>query len=145
MAGTFGADHGPGHQRLSWSWPVMASTRLQIRISATGGVTAVAALADAFALRGPGGTAWRAKLCRLDHDGPVDAVAFSPDGTRVATGSHDDNARVFHVGTGAELCRLDHDRPVSAVAFSPDGTRIVTGSGSLRAGQIPVQPRCSRW
>ena len=28
-----------------------------------------------------------AEMARLDHDGAVNAVAFSPDGTRVATGS----------------------------------------------------------
>ena len=30
-----------------------------------------------------------AEISRLDHDGRVSAVAFSPDGTRVATGSGD--------------------------------------------------------
>jgi WD40 repeat protein len=36
-----------------------------------------------------------AELCRLDHDGPVRAVAFSPDGTWVATSSSDGSARVW--------------------------------------------------
>ena len=76
-----------------------------------------------------------AELARLDHDGPVYAVAFSPDGTRVATGSGDGRARVFDAATGAELARLDHDGPVNAVAFSPDGTRVATGSADRqRAG-----------
>ena len=57
------------------------------------------------------------------------AVAFSPDGTRVATGSGDGSARVFDAATGAEMCRLDHDGGVCAVAFSPDGARVATGSG----------------
>jgi WD40 repeat protein len=58
----------------------------------------------------------------------VVAVAFSPDGTRVATGSDDGAARVFEAGSGVEVCRLAHDGPVVAVAFSPDGTRVATGS-----------------
>ena len=46
-----------------------------------------------------------AELARLDHGGPVCAVAFSPDGTRVATGSDDDSARVFEVEVGALIQR----------------------------------------
>jgi WD40 repeat protein len=61
----------------------------------------------------------------------VFAVAFSPDGTRVATGSgvHGrGDARVFDAATGTEISRLDHDAAISVVAFSPDGTRVATGS-----------------
>jgi len=41
-----------------------------------------------------------------DHDDTVSAVAFSPDGTQVASGSHDGSARVFDASIGAELVRL---------------------------------------
>ena len=68
-------------------------------------------------------------LARLDHDGGVNAVAFSPDGTRVATASGDGSARVFDPATGTELARLNHNEPVNAVVFSPDGTQVATGSG----------------
>jgi hypothetical protein len=34
-------------------------------------------------------------LAGLDHDAYVQAVTFSPDGTRVATGSEDGSARAF--------------------------------------------------
>jgi hypothetical protein len=68
------------------------------------------------------------QISRLDHGSSVSAVAFSPDGTRVASGSSDGSARVFDAATGAEIARLDHDDSVSAVAFSPDGTRVATGS-----------------
>ena len=75
-----------------------------------------------------------AELCRLDHDGAVNAVAFSPDGTRVATGSGDaSGAGVRRRDRRRDLARLDHDGPVNAVAFSPDGTRVATGSADAAA------------
>jgi hypothetical protein len=50
------------------------------------------------------------QISRLDHDGSVNAVAFSPDGTRVATGSGDmsgsGSARVFDAATGAEISQI---------------------------------------
>jgi hypothetical protein len=73
-------------------------------------------------------------LARFDHDQRVTSVAFSPDGTRVATGSDDGSARVFHAATGAELARLDHDGEVTAVAFSPDGDWVISGSTDKRPG-----------
>jgi WD40 repeat protein len=73
------------------------------------------------------------QISRLDHRGPVTAVAYSPDGTRVATGSEDRSARVFDAATGTEISRLDHGSWVRAVAFSPDSTRVATGSGDRSA------------
>jgi uncharacterized delta-60 repeat protein len=68
------------------------------------------------------------EVARLAHQGGVEAVAFSPDGTLVATGSRDNNARVFEARTGREVARLAYQAPVVAVAFSPDGTLVATGS-----------------
>jgi WD40 repeat protein len=63
-----------------------------------------------------------------DHADWVSSVAFSPDGTRIATGSKDRTAKVWDAQTGATLLELKaHTVAVSSVAFSPDGTRIVTG------------------
>jgi hypothetical protein len=64
----------------------------------------------------------------------VVSVAFSPDGTRIVTGSGDRTARVWDARTGAPQLQLKgHTGPVVSVAFSPDGTRIVTGSGDQTA------------
>ena len=63
------------------------------------------------------------------HTGAVRSVAFSPDGTRIVTGSRDQTAKVWDARTGTPLLELKgHTGRVSDVAFSPDGTRIVTGS-----------------
>ena len=84
---------------------------------------------------------------RLDHDDGVRAVAFAPDGSRVATGSMDGSARVFDAATSVELARLDHDDGVRAVAFSPDGTQVATGSidGSRGCSTRPPAPSGPGW
>ena len=35
------------------------------------------------------------------HAGPITSVAFSPDGTRVASFSHDSLVKIWHAATGA--------------------------------------------
>ncbi len=63
------------------------------------------------------------------HSDRIVALAFSPDGTMLATGSQDHTARFWDVATGKEkLVLKDHAKEVAAVAFSPDGKRIATGS-----------------
>jgi len=68
------------------------------------------------------------EVSRLAHHGPVDAVAFSPDGKWVATGSGDKTARVMEAATGKEVSRLAHYGTVHEVAFSPDGKWLATAS-----------------
>jgi WD40 repeat protein len=57
----------------------------------------------------------------LRHDSFVTAVAFSPDGKFVLTGSYDGAARLWRVDSGQLISTLRHDSFVTAVAFSPDG------------------------
>jgi WD40 repeat protein len=56
-------------------------------------------------------------------------VAFSPNGTRLATGSWDNTAKVWDAGSGQELLTLrGHTDWVYGVAFSPGGKRLATSS-----------------
>jgi len=71
----------------------------------------------------------------------VRAVAFSPDGTKVLTGSEDRTARIWDVSTGLEVHKLTHEDLVHAVAFSPDGTKVLTGSSDKTAWIWPVSDR----
>jgi WD40 repeat protein len=64
------------------------------------------------------------------HSGPVGAVAFSPDGRLVASGSDDSTVRLWDPATGAVRRTLEgHSQRVEAVVFSPDGRLVASGSG----------------
>ncbi|WP_328959542.1 trypsin-like peptidase domain-containing protein [Streptomyces virginiae] len=63
------------------------------------------------------------------HDAEVMAVAFSPDGHTLATGSVDTTARLWDVATRKIRPTLEgHTGVVFSVAFSPDGRTLATGS-----------------
>ncbi|CAE6431136.1 unnamed protein product [Rhizoctonia solani] len=64
------------------------------------------------------------------HSDIVLSVQFSPDGTRIVSGSFDKTIRVWSAQTGkAVLGPLKgYTDWVYSVAFSPDGSRIVSGS-----------------
>jgi len=63
------------------------------------------------------------------HTYAVTSVAFSPDGTKVLTGSGDCTAKLWDAATGACIRTFTgHTDSVYSVAFSPDGSKVLTGS-----------------
>jgi WD40 repeat protein len=55
------------------------------------------------------------------HAANVTSLAFSPDGSRLASGSLDGTVKLWDVATGQEVLTLTgHNGPVTGVAFAPD-------------------------
>ncbi|WP_439625365.1 WD40 repeat domain-containing serine/threonine protein kinase [Gemmata sp.] len=71
----------------------------------------------------------QATLTLRGHAGSVHAVAYAPDGKRLATGGADNAVRIWDAATGREVaCVRGHTGPVNGVAWSPDGGRLATAS-----------------
>jgi WD40 repeat protein len=62
------------------------------------------------------------------HKGQVSAVAFSPDGVTIATGSWDQTVKLWDTATGQE--RITFRWPIGRVyclSYAPDGLRLAAG------------------
>lgn len=73
---------------------------------------------------------WGANRQTLEgHSDSVTAVAFSPDGQTIVSGSHDKTIKLWNAATGELQQTLgDCSHLVYTVAFSPDGQTVVSGS-----------------
>jgi WD40 repeat protein/tRNA A-37 threonylcarbamoyl transferase component Bud32 len=63
------------------------------------------------------------------HTAPVEAVAFSPDGSRALSGGHDRSLCLWEIPSGRLLLTLKgHEGPIWCVSFLPDGHRALSCS-----------------
>ena len=64
------------------------------------------------------------------HTQPVTSMSFSPNGTRIATGSVDKTIRIWDAEFGTVVGEpiTGHNGDVNSIAYSPDGRYIISGS-----------------
>jgi WD40 repeat protein len=65
----------------------------------------------------------------VGHAGPVNTGAFSPDGSRCATGSSDTTIRLWATASGKEIhCFRGHRGAIHRIAYSPRGDRLLAAA-----------------
>ena len=75
------------------------------------------------------------------HTGAVHDIAFSADGTRLATAGGDGTIRIWDPESGAHLLTLDgHIGAIVSVAFNPAGTQLATAGmdGTVRVWALDL-------
>ncbi len=84
-------------------------------------------------------------VCLTGHASQVNALAVSPDGTRVLSGDEDGLILVWDPATGAVTDRLDAQAgPVRGITFSPDGRFAYAVSGGAQVSRT-IRNVLVRW
>ena len=61
------------------------------------------------------------------QDGEVIVTSFSPDDRWIATGSEDEQARVYDLGSGTQILSRRYKGVVDSLAFSVSGRWLLAG------------------
>jgi WD40 repeat protein len=137
-----------GHDGALCVWDLEARDKL---ITMEAGVTALTfdsngryLAAGTFSQKGQSVVVWdfdkQEKVFDLPgHHDRINAVAFSPDGSWLVSGSDDCTVRVWNVLTGRLAVARQFDAAVQSLAFSPDGQYLFTGNGNTTAFRLEMK------
>jgi len=79
------------------------------------------------------------------HTGAVLSVAFSPDGTKLASGSYDMTIRLWDVAKRQQIAELLGSKHfVKDVVFSSDGTKLISGSDDVRLWDVATRQQIAK-
>ena len=78
------------------------------------------------------------RIATFVHSKEVRAVAFSRDGTTLASASNDGTVKLWNVATRTNIRTLEHSSSVGAVAFSPDGKILASHSHDVNLWDVPT-------
>lgn len=84
----------------------------------------------------------------LETDLSIRQIAFSPDGSKLATigGGVDPLVKIWDVSTGIQLFSLEGSTwGLHCVAFSPDGKKIAAGGGLNTGSNLSIQTEIFIW
>ena len=90
----------------------------------------------------------RLTICKVEENIEIEgehviaddlAIAWSPDGTRIALGSRSEGISIRHLKDEPAITLPDYPAPVRSIAWSADGGNLVT-SGAFRIIAWPTNP-----
>ena len=70
------------------------------------------------------------EVARVTHTGPIVTLAFSPDGSKLASGAKEPTVQILDTSTGVPIRQVKHGwlTHIRKVAFSPDSQVLATAS-----------------
>lgn len=78
------------------------------------------------------------------HNGPISALAWSPDGSLLASGGRDGIVHIWQAASGTLVCSFSHEKVVTCLSWSPDGLRLSAASGrTIHLLIVPQQKNLS--